>query len=240
MGLGVSPPAASRAIGGACAPPRATERSLAIGAIVERLSQSSRGFETTPRRENALTKLGDSFGKSSRAQITLVDRSRNHIWKPLLHAIAAGNLRRSQHKLNYLAQAHWHGFRFRLGELVGLNREDRIISLAALHDEEGAEISPASTLPYDTLVIAVGSITNDFDTPGATTFAVPLETPEQATLHSPPRQRHHQGPMQSGRDSRLERAFRSEARIFCSTASRRRSPVCPPRRLLHLGLKGRA
>ncbi len=127
------------------------------------------------------TKLGDSFGKSGRAQITLVDRSRTHIWKPLLHAIAAGSLRRSQHELNYLAQAHWHGFRFRLGELVGLDRQARTLSLAPLHDEEGAEISPASTLPYDTLVIAVGSVTNDFDTPGAATFAVPLETPEQAT-----------------------------------------------------------
>jgi len=127
------------------------------------------------------TRLGDTFGKSGRAQITLVDKSRTHIWKPLLHAIAAGSLRRSQHELNYLAQAHWHGFRFRLGELTGLDRETRTISLAALHDEEGAEISPVSTIPYDTLVIAVGSITNDFDTPGAAAFAVPLETPEQAT-----------------------------------------------------------
>ena len=127
------------------------------------------------------TKLGDAFGKSDRVEVTLVDKSRTHIWKPLLHSIAAGSLRRSQHELNYLAQAHWHHFRFRLGELTGLDRQARTISLAALHDDEGAEINPPSTLPYDTLVIAVGSITNDFGTPGAAEFAVPLETPEQAT-----------------------------------------------------------
>jgi len=33
---------------------------------------------------------------------------------------------------------------------------------------------------YDTLVIAVGSVTNDFGTPGASQYAVPLETPVQA------------------------------------------------------------
>jgi NADH dehydrogenase len=127
------------------------------------------------------TKLGDTFGKSGRVEVTLVDKSRTHIWKPLLHAIAAGSLRRSQHELNYLAQAHWHNFRFRLGELAGLDREARTIQLAALRDDEGAQISPPSTIPYDTLVIAIGSITNDFGTPGAAEFAVPLETPEQAS-----------------------------------------------------------
>jgi NADH dehydrogenase len=127
------------------------------------------------------TKLGDTFGKSGRVEVTLVDKSRTHIWKPLLHAIAAGSLRRSQHELNYLAQAHWHNFRFRLGELAGLDREARTIQLAALRDDEGALISPPSTIPYDTLVIAIGSITNDFGTPGAAEFAVPLETPEQAS-----------------------------------------------------------
>ena len=150
------------------------------------------------------TKLGDTFGKSGRVQVTLVDRSRTHIWKPLLHAIAAGSLRRSQHELNYLAQAHWHGFRFRLGELVGLDREARTIQLRALHDDEGAEISPPSTLPYDTLVIAIGSVTNDFGTPGAAEFAVPLETPEQATrfnrrlVNAVLKAQHQEGPIAPG------------------------------------------
>ncbi|ABE41383.1 NAD(P)/FAD-dependent oxidoreductase [Rhodopseudomonas palustris] len=127
------------------------------------------------------TALGDKYGKSDKFRVTLVDRSRTHIWKPLLHAIAAGSLRRSQHELNYLAQAHWHHFHYRLGEMVGLDRAAKTITLAPVIDEEGREINPASELGYDTLVIAVGSVTNDFGTPGAKDYAVPLETPEQAT-----------------------------------------------------------
>ena len=127
------------------------------------------------------TKLGDSLGKSGRAEVTLVDRSRTHIWKPLLHSIAAGSLRRSQHELDYLAQAHWHHFRYRNGEMIGLDRAGKTITLAALTDDEGREINPQSKLAYDTLVVAIGSVTNDFGTPGAAEFSVPLETPEQAS-----------------------------------------------------------
>jgi len=126
------------------------------------------------------TKLGDSLGRRKRAQITLVDRSRTHIWKPLLHSVAAGSLRRSQHELNYMAQGHWHHFHYRNGEMTGLDRNAKTITLARTVDEEGREISPELQISYDTLIIAVGSVTNDFGTPGAKEFAVPLETPEQA------------------------------------------------------------
>jgi NADH dehydrogenase len=127
------------------------------------------------------TKLGDSLGRRHLARITLVDRSRTHIWKPLLHSIAAGSLRRSQHELNYMAQGHWHHFHYRNGEMIGLDRERKQVTLAPTVDEEGREISPEQHLSYDTLIMAVGSVTNDFGTPGAKQFAVPLETPEQAS-----------------------------------------------------------
>jgi NADH dehydrogenase len=128
-----------------------------------------------------VTKLGDTLGKAGRARITLVERSRTHLWKPLLHSVAAGSLRRSQHELNYLAQAQWHHFDYAYGEVVGLDRAARTLKLAAMIDEEGREITPARDLPYDTLVMAVGSVTNDFGTPGAARYAIPLETPEQAS-----------------------------------------------------------
>jgi NADH dehydrogenase len=127
------------------------------------------------------TKLGDGIGRLKQARITLVDRSRTHIWKPLLHSIAAGSLRRSQHELNYMAQGHWHHFHYRHGEMIGLDRLAKTITLAPTVDDEGREISPESRLAYDVLIIAVGSVTNDFGTPGAKQFAVPLETPEQAS-----------------------------------------------------------
>ena len=38
------------------------------------------------------TRLGDSLGRKKRAEITLIDRARTHLWKPLLHQAAAGSL----------------------------------------------------------------------------------------------------------------------------------------------------
>jgi NADH dehydrogenase len=127
------------------------------------------------------TTLGDKYGRTGKAHIKLIDRSRTHIWKPLLHSVAAGSMRRSQHELNYLAQAHWHNFHYRYGEMIGLDRTAKTITLAPMLDDEGREIIPETKVEYDTLVLAVGSVTNDFGTPGAKEYAVPLETPEQAT-----------------------------------------------------------
>ncbi len=126
------------------------------------------------------TRLGDRLGKRRLAEVVLVERSRTHLWKPLLHAVAAGSIDASEHQLNYLAQAHWHHFRYQLGEMVGLDRAGKRVHLAATFDEEGRQITAARSVGYDTLVIAIGSITNDFGTPGAAEHAVPLETPEQA------------------------------------------------------------
>jgi NADH dehydrogenase len=128
-----------------------------------------------------VTKLGDTLGRRGEARVMLVEKSRTHIWKPLLHSIAAGGLRRSQHELNYLAQARWHNFTTRLGALTGIDRDARMIKIDATIDDEGREVTPPRSFPYDTLIVAVGSVTNDFGTPGAAKFAVPLETPEQAT-----------------------------------------------------------
>jgi NADH:ubiquinone reductase (H+-translocating) len=109
-----------------------------------------------------------------------VDRSRTHIWKPLLHEIAAGSMDTGRHELEYMAQGHWHGFQFRYGEMIGLDRAGKRVHLAATLDEEGREITPDRWVPYDTLVIAIGSLTNDFGIPGVAQHAIMLDTPEQA------------------------------------------------------------
>jgi NADH dehydrogenase len=127
-----------------------------------------------------VTSLGDKLGKRGLADIALIERSRTHLWKPLLHVAAAGSMDPSEHQLNYLAQAHWHHFRYHFGEMIGLDRAGKTVRLGATHDDEGREIAAPRSIPYDTLVIAVGSVTNDFGTPGAAEFAVPLETAEQA------------------------------------------------------------
>ena len=126
------------------------------------------------------TRLGDHLGRRGRANITLVDCARTHLWKPLLHEVAAGSLDRSENEVDYLAQAHWHGFRYRHGEMIGLDRTRKEVRLASTLDDEGREITSARAIGYDTLVVGIGSVTNDFGTPGVAENAVPLETPAQA------------------------------------------------------------
>ncbi len=126
------------------------------------------------------TSLGDSLGRKSKAAITLIDSSRTHVWKPLLHEIAAGSMDPDKHELNYLAQAHWHNFKFRLGRMSGLDRKNKEVLLEPYHDEDGFEVIPARSIPYDSLVIAIGSTTNDFSVKGAIEHSIALDTQDQA------------------------------------------------------------
>src|SRR5262245_46427434 len=84
------------------------------------------------------------------------------------------------HEIDYLAQAHWHHFTFRLGGLIGIDRARRLVRVAPYYDAEGRQVTPAHEFPYDTLVIAIGSLTNDFGTRGVKAHAIALETAEQA------------------------------------------------------------
>ncbi len=126
------------------------------------------------------TQLGHRLGRKGLAHVTLIEKSRSHFWKPHLHEIAAGSIDVHAHATDYLAQARWHGFRYRVGEMVGLDREQRLVHVAPVLDEDGQPVSTPYTRAYDTLVMAVGSQTNDFGTPGVAEHAIALETPEQA------------------------------------------------------------
>jgi NADH dehydrogenase len=121
------------------------------------------------------TKLGDSFS-ADKIAVTLVDKNRTHIWKPKLHEVAAGSMDLADQELDYIAQAHWHHFRFRLGELVGIDREKKEIQVAPYIDESGELVTPTQAIPYDTLVISIGSLTNDFGTQGVEQYAQRLES----------------------------------------------------------------
>ena len=127
-------------------------------------------------------KLGDKLGRRGEADITLIDRGRTHVWKPLLHQVAAGTLDSHADEIEYLALGRRHHFRFRQGEFIGLDRAAREVRLAPVHSLEGEELLPASTLPYDVLVFALGSQTNDFGTPGARDHSIMLDSPA-AALH---------------------------------------------------------
>lgn len=128
-----------------------------------------------------VTRLGERYRRDPGTEVILVDRARSHLWKPLLHEVAAGSMDVDDHALDYLAQAHWHHFGFRYGEMIGLDRARQQVLLGATHDEEGREITPPRPVGYDTLVISIGSVVNDFGTPGAAEHAIALDSVTQAT-----------------------------------------------------------
>lgn len=126
------------------------------------------------------TRLGRTLGKQGKATITLVDKNLTHLWKPLLHEVAAGSLNTSENELNYVAQAKWNHFNFEIGTFCGLDRDAKQIQLAAIQNDKGEEVVPPRSLDYDTLVLAVGSRTNDFGTQGAAAHCIFLDNLQQA------------------------------------------------------------
>ena len=126
------------------------------------------------------TRLGDSLGRRGRVTVTLVDHNASHLWKPLLHEVAAGRVDADLHDVDYFLLAYWHNFRFRQGAVVGLDRQRRELRLGVVLDEDGTEILPERILHYDTLVFCVGSVSNDFGIPGVAERAISLDAPADA------------------------------------------------------------
>lgn len=126
------------------------------------------------------TRLGKAYGRGNKVIVTLVDKNRTHIWKPKLHEIASGSMDFGDHEVDYMAQAHWNHFTFRIGELKGLDRANKTIDLYPYLDSDGSPVTPIQQIEYDTLVICVGSLSNDFGTQGVKEFALKLETQHDA------------------------------------------------------------
>jgi NADH dehydrogenase len=126
------------------------------------------------------SKLGDKLARRGLVEVTLVDRYSTHLWKPLLHEVAAGTMDANIHGVDYFALAYWHRFVFRLGTIAGLDRAQRALTLDEVHDDDGALMLPRRTIHYDTLVFCVGSVNNDFGVPGVAEHAISLDTHEDA------------------------------------------------------------
>ncbi|OOE97385.1 NAD(P)/FAD-dependent oxidoreductase [Salinivibrio sp. IB643] len=126
------------------------------------------------------TKLGRTLGRKRRAEITLVDKNSSHLWKPLLHEVATGSMDEGVDALSYRAHAKNHGFDFQVGTLWDIDRERKVITLAPMYDENNELLMPERELEYDTLVMAIGSTSNDFNTPGVRDNCIFLDNPKQA------------------------------------------------------------
>ncbi|WP_049855080.1 NAD(P)/FAD-dependent oxidoreductase [Dickeya fangzhongdai] len=126
------------------------------------------------------TSLGHKLGRKKKAEITLVDRNHSHLWKPLLHEVATGSLDDDMDALSYLAHARNHHFNFQLGMMTDIDREQRAVQLAEIRGEQGELLVAARSLSYDILVVALGSTSNDFGTPGVKDHCIFLDNPKQA------------------------------------------------------------
>ncbi|NQX88104.1 MAG: NAD(P)/FAD-dependent oxidoreductase [Halioglobus sp.] len=129
------------------------------------------------------TRLGKQLGGKKKAHITLIDKSRVHIWKPLLHQVAAGTLDSALQGTEYRAHARLSGYQATYGAVTHVDRQLQQVTLAPII-EDGQEVVPKRVLPYDILIIAVGGVTHDFSTPGASAHCYMLDDVDSAnTLH---------------------------------------------------------
>jgi 3-dehydroquinate dehydratase-2 len=74
-----------------------------------------------------------------KVHVTLIERTRTHFWKPHLHEIAAGSMDMGIYETNYLSHAYRHHFRYRIGEMVALDRARREVLVAPYIDEDGRQ-----------------------------------------------------------------------------------------------------
>ena len=125
------------------------------------------------------TRLGAHFGRDA-FDIILVEKNRTHIWKPLLHEVAAGSLDANLDEVGYRSHGHRWGYRFFYGALEDVDRDARQIVIAPILDEDGSEIMGRHRIRYDFLVLALGSVSNDFGTPGVRQHCLFLDSRAQA------------------------------------------------------------
>ncbi len=126
------------------------------------------------------TRLGNMVGRRRRASVTLVERERTHLWKPLLHQAAAGTLGVDEAELDHLAQASRHHYSYRLGAMDGIDRARRLVRIAPTHADDGRLLIPRRELHYDLLVMAVGSRSDDFGIRGVADHAIALDSQADA------------------------------------------------------------
>ncbi len=123
--------------------------------------------------------LGAHFGREQ-FDVILVEKNRTHIWKPLLHEVAAGSLDANLDEVGYRSHGHRWGYRFFYGALESIDRDRRHVIIAPILDEDGRQIMGRHAIRYDYLVLAVGSVSNDFGTLGVRQNCLFLDSRLQA------------------------------------------------------------
>ncbi|WP_246624560.1 NAD(P)/FAD-dependent oxidoreductase [Oceanobacter mangrovi] len=126
------------------------------------------------------TRLGHKLGRKGLASIKLIDRNRTHIWKPLLHEVATGTLDTGTQSVSYFAHGARHGYQFELGELTDVDVHNKTLTLAPRKNRSGEQLQQPRTIEYDQLILAFGSISNDFGIAGIQQHCYMLDSLSQA------------------------------------------------------------
>jgi NADH dehydrogenase len=127
-----------------------------------------------------VSRLSQTLGKKGLAEIILVDRQPTHVWKPLLHEVAAGVIDKNSDGVDYRIHAARHDYQFQLGTMSDIDHKNKLIKLDAILDEQDEVLIPNREISYDVLVLAIGSVSNDFGTPGVSKNAYFLDSLAQA------------------------------------------------------------
>ncbi len=128
-------------------------------------------------------RLGRRFRRErygTKLEVTLVDRSLTHVWKPLYHELAAGTRGFDGDEVHYLELARLNNFRFHVGALVGIDRTKRLLSIAGRQDQLGREVVPKRFLGFDTLFVAIGSVPDTFGIPGVAEHCFFIDSQSEA------------------------------------------------------------
>lgn len=124
-------------------------------------------------------RLGAKCGREH-FDIILVERNHTHIWKPLLHEVAAGSLDANLDEVGYRSHGHRWGYRFFLGSVEDIDRETRHVVIAPIYEEDGSLLIDRHRIRYDYLVMAVGAVSNDFGVPGVREHCMFLDSRAEA------------------------------------------------------------
>ncbi len=108
-------------------------------------------------------RLGD------RVAITIVDQHQESVYTPWLHELAAGTVHESAIHDTEIDLVSIRGIRYRRATVRTI---DRVARYVLCEDE--------TTIPFDILVCAFGSVANDFDISGVGAFTHDLKRPSDA------------------------------------------------------------
>ncbi|CAN7416749.1 NAD(P)/FAD-dependent oxidoreductase [Caulobacter sp. LjRoot300] len=130
-------------------------------------------------------RLGRKLGpKAGKERVLLIDRSSFHIWKPTLHEVAAGTLDTHQEGLSYSILGRANHFSFLLGELDSFDPVAKRLSLKPILAEGGKVLVPERGVTFSWGVLAIGSGSNLFGTPGADQAHLLERTEDAEAFHT--------------------------------------------------------